>query len=270
MSFTDVMDLASRYTIAKVLARNDFRERVESGKPISIHEIFYILMQGYDSVAIKADVEIGATEQKFNLLAGRDLQTSYGLEQQVALTFPVLTGTCGTARMSKSTGNYIGVAEDPDAMFGKVMSIPDAMLAEWFDLLTDLPPEEMGQVLDPALTHPRDAKERLGRIIVERYHDKTAADSAADTFRKIFSQKQVPEDMPDLAVSSDKIWIVKLMRDAGFAASGGEARRLISQGGVSLIRENETRKITDTNEEVTLLSGDILKVGKRKYARVMV
>jgi tyrosyl-tRNA synthetase len=224
MSFNDVMDLASKYTVAKVLARNDFKERVEAGRAISIHEIFYILMQGYDSVAIKADVEIGATEQMFNLLAGRDLQTGYGHEQQIALTFPVLTGTCGTQRMSKSTGNYIGVSEDPETMFGKVMSIPDAIMGEWFDLLSGLAQEEIGVLLDGEKTSPRDAKDRLGRIIVERYHDANAAEAAAENFRNLFSKKALPENMPDIPVKGTCIWIVQLLRDAGFAASGSDAR----------------------------------------------
>ncbi len=269
MSFNDVMDLASRYTVAKVMARNDFKERFDSGKPISIHEIFYILMQGYDSVAIKADVEIGATEQKFNLLAGRDLQTSYGQEMQVALTFPVLTGVCGTRRMSKSIGNYIGVSEEADSMFGKVMSIPDSILREWMDLLSGLPPDEIETLLDPSRTNPRDAKDRLGRIIVTRYKDADQAESASLNFRKVFSGKELPEDMPEVEVQAGTVWIVDLLRNAGLAQSGGEAKRLVSQGGVTIIRGESQERITSPDAKVEPQDGDIIKVGKRKYAKLV-
>ncbi|MCU0723472.1 MAG: tyrosine--tRNA ligase [Planctomycetes bacterium] len=270
MSFTDVMDLASRYTVAKVLARNDFKERLAAGKPISVHEFFYILMQGYDSVAIRADVEIGATEQVFNLLAGRDLQISWGQEPQVALTFPVLAGTDGKERMSKSLGNYIGVADPPADMFGKVMSVPDSILPEWFALLSDLPAAEAEALADPKRTNPRDAKERLGRILVERYHGKAAADEAAQGFRKVFADKGLPEDMPEVRAPA-KAWVVQLIKDCGFAASSSEARRFVTQGGVTLYRKGGAKdKVGDPEGEVVLSDGDVLRVGKIRFARLRV
>ncbi|MHC4599967.1 MAG: tyrosine--tRNA ligase [Planctomycetota bacterium] len=270
MSFNDVMDLASRYTVAKILARNDFKERMREGVPISVHEFFYILMQGYDSVVIRADVEIGATEQLFNLLSGRDIQASYGQEPQVALTLPVLTGIDGKERMSKSTGNYIGVTEPPQTMFGKVMSIPDALLPEWLDLLSGLPPSEIASLADPARANPRDTKETLGRILVERYHSAAAAAEAVDAFRKVFALKELPEDMPEMAVPP-KEWIIRLVRTCGFASSSSEARRLVAQGGVSLYRAGvKQEKVTDPAAELALETGDVLRVGKIRFARLRV
>jgi len=270
MAFNDVMDLASRYTVAKILARNDFKERMAQGLPISVHEFFYILMQGYDSVAVRADVEIGATEQMFNLLAGRDIQASYGQEPQVALTFPVLTGTDGAERMSKSTGNYIGVAEDPKTMFGKVMSIPDALLPEWFSLLSGLPASDIERFTEPEITNPRDAKEELGRILVTRFHGDSCAEEAAGEFRSVFAGKGLPEDMPEVASPSHE-WIVRLIRNCGFASSSSEARRLVVQGGVSLYRgDGNQEKIRDASAEVELEDGDVLRVGRIRFARLRV
>ncbi len=268
MSFEDVMDLASRYTVAKILARNDFKERMAAGRPISVHEFFYILMQGYDSVAIRADVEIGATEQLFNLLAGRDIQMNYGMEPQVACTFPVLTGIDGKERMSKSTGNYIGVTESPGVMFGKVMSIPDALLPEWLSLLSGWPPGEVERLADPARTNPRDAKERLGRRLVARYHGEKEAEDAVAEFRKVFSAKGLPEHMP-VHKTPGNIWIVRLVKDCGFAASSSEARRLVKQGAVNLYRgDGGQEKMNDPEAQVTLASGDVLRVGKIRFARL--
>jgi tyrosyl-tRNA synthetase len=264
MAFTDVMDLASRYTVAKVLARNDFKERIAAGKPISVHEFFYILMQGYDSVAIRADVEIGATEQVFNLLAGRDLQLSYGQEAQVALTFPVLAGIDGKERMSKSLGNYVGVADPPAEMFGKVMSIPDSILPEWLSLLSDLPAAEVEALADPGRTNPRDAKERLGRILVERYHGPEHARFAADEFRRVHAEKTgVPQDIPE-ATGCRRGPITDLLTSVGFATSNSEARRKIAEGAVDYIDASGTpRTIKDWREEIHVQDGDILKFGKR-------
>ncbi|MHC4777783.1 MAG: tyrosine--tRNA ligase [Planctomycetota bacterium] len=268
MTFSDVMDLASRYTVAKILARNDFKGRMKDGVSISVHEFFYVLMQGYDSVAIRADVEIGATEQLFNLLAGRDIQISYGQPPQVALTFPVLTGLDGKERMSKSTGNYIGVTEPASVMFGKVMSIPDTLLHEWYSLLSGKPGDDIGRICDPARTNPRDAKIDLGRILVERYHGGAAAIEAVEEFKKIFADKGLPDDMPDVEVPPRE-WIVRLVRSCGFASSSSEARRLVSQGGVSLYRGgSDQEKITDPSAEVDIVDGDILRVGKIRFARL--
>ncbi|MHC5037678.1 MAG: tyrosine--tRNA ligase [Planctomycetota bacterium] len=270
MEFNEVMDLASRYTVAKILARNDFKARMHSGKPISVHEFFYILMQGYDSVMIRADVEIGATEQLFNLLAGRDIQIAYGQEPQVALTFPVLSGIDGAERMSKSTGNYIGVTEPPQAFFGKVMSIPDAILPEWFALLSGLPRKDVERLSDPNQVNPRDAKETLGRILVERYHGAKAAQAAAEEFRNVFSSRGLPEDMPEKPAPA-KAWIVRLIRDCGFAQSSSDARRLVAQGAVTIYRKaGAQEKITDPGAEVELVTGDILRVGRIRFARLAV
>ena len=268
MNFGQVMELASHFTVAQVLEREDFHQRYSSGKPISIHEIFYILMQAWDSVMVRADVELGATEQKFNFLAARDLQKNHDQEPQVMITTPVLVGTDGTQRMSKSKGNYIGVSEPANEQFGKVMSVPDSALPQWFELLSGLPSEERDQWLS-ADKNPRDAKVHLGKILVDRFHGVGHGQKAADAFAKQFSQKKLPDDIPDYVVEDHPANLVDLVVAAECASSKSEARRLITQGAVSRIRGEDNLRCEDPNALPEIQSGDILKVGKRRYRRIV-
>ncbi|NOY79320.1 MAG: tyrosine--tRNA ligase [Calditrichaeota bacterium] len=271
LMFEDVLVLTSKYTVARMLERDDFKKRMKAGKPISIMEFLYPLVQAYDSVALKADVELGGTDQKFNLLVGRDIMSEYGLEPQVILTMPLLVGLDGTEKMSKSLGNYIGINEPPNDMFGKTMSIPDNLIYTYFELATDVPNEELEQIKkqleDPGI-NPRDLKAKLAFEIVKIYHGETAAKSAREEFERVFSQKQLPDDMPEFVLkkSEGKIWIVRLMASAGLVKTNAEARRLIQQGAVSI----DGQKITDTNLEIQPEKDFVLKVGKRRFLKVKI
>ncbi|MDP6360291.1 MAG: tyrosine--tRNA ligase [Planctomycetota bacterium] len=267
MTFADILKLTSRMTISQLLARDDFSKRYKEQSPISLHEFLYPLMQGWDSVEVRADVELGGTDQTFNLLVGREMQKEEGMSSQVCITLPLLIGLDGTNKMSKSLGNYIGVDEDANEMYGKAMSIPDELMKDYFTLLTNTETAEIDSLLSG---HPRDAKDRLGRVIVTQYHNAEAAEAAAERFKEIFAQKQVPDDMPALSLSSDdledgNIWIVKLVNAAGFASSNGEARRLVQQGGVSIDGE----AIKDPAAQVAPADGAVLKVGKRRFAKIV-
>ena len=268
MSFRDVLMLAARATVARTLEREDFNARYKAGTPIYLHELLYPLMQGYDSVMVKADVEIGGTDQTFNLLVGRDLQRDHDMEPQIILTLPIIEGIDGTLKMSKSLGNYIGVTDAPEEMFGKVMSIPDELMRKYFELLTAVSLEEV-EVLLSASTHPRDAKERLAREIVSTYYNDRSADSAAAEFKRVFSEKALPEDVPTVELSRDdldegNIWIVKLVSTLGLASSNSEARRLVAQGGVYL----DGRRMNNVDAQVHVKDGLIVQVGRRRFARV--
>ncbi|SYZ73399.1 Tyrosine--tRNA ligase [Candidatus Zixiibacteriota bacterium] len=269
MSFKDILELAAKFTVARMLERDDFDKRYKAGNPISIHELYYPLMQAYDSVAIKADVEIGATEQKFNLLTGREIQLDYGISPQVVLTLPVLVGLDGQNRMSKSMGNYIGIDEPPGEIFGKVMSIPDNLIYSYFELATDVPMEELavikGQLGDREI-NPMILKKRLAETLVRMYHNSDAAMRAREEFERVFSKKELPDEISefDCRAYGTEVWIIKLLTDAGLAASGSEARRLIRGGGVSI----DARKIDDENAKVTLKNELLLKVGKRRFLRL--
>ncbi len=274
MSFADVMDLAGKYTVARILERDDFTARFRNEEPISIHELFYPLMQGYDSVAIRADVELGATEQKFNCLVGRELQKAYGVEPQVVMLLPVLEGTDGVRRMSKSIGNYIGISEPPREIYGKTMSIPDEMIVRYFELATELSPDEVADVaaeLRKKGTNPRDIKRRLARELVALYHDERAAEDAEAEFERMFVAGGVPDDIPEPAIliegqsDPDAVWVVALVRAAGLARSNGEARRLIRQGGIRLDGE----PVTDVDSTVSIREPVLLQAGKRRFVRVV-
>ncbi|MEI7836110.1 MAG: tyrosine--tRNA ligase, partial [Planctomycetota bacterium] len=228
-------------------------------------EMLYPLAQGYDSVAVEADIELGGTDQKFNLFMGRDLQEYFGQPPQAIMTLDILPGTDGVERMSKSTGNYIGVNEDPRDVYGKVMSIPDSLMRNYFELGTELPAPQIAVLVDPAQTHPRRAKAELARQIVAQYHGPAAADAALAEFDRIFSQGNVPTDMPDILIPSGPLPIVDLITLAKFADSRGEARRLIQQNAVSL----DDQKISDIAATVTPAPGQILRVGKRRFGRIV-
>ena len=261
MSFADVLKLAGSSTVARMLERDDFAKRCAAKAPIGVHELLYPLMQAHDSVMVRADVELGGTDQTFNLLGGRDLQRDAGQEPQVTLSMPLLVGLDGVNKMSKSLGNYVGLKDQPGEMFGKLMSLPDALMADYFTLLTALSEAEIHKLL---AGHPREAKERLGVEVVTRYHSAQAARAAAAEFRKVFSEKQAPTDMPEVRLASAKVNVVDLIIQAGHAASKSEARRLVEGGGVSLGGE----KVADWKAEVSPADGAVLQTGKRRFARV--
>jgi tyrosyl-tRNA synthetase len=275
MNFLGVLALTSKITVQRMLERDDFtkRFRAEPSVPIYLHECLYPLMQGQDSVEIRADVELGGSEQLFNLMVGRRLQEDAGQEQQVCLTLPILRGLDGERRMGKSLGNYIGVGEPAYDQFAKTMSIPDDLMREWFTLLTDRSAEEIARLTDPQATHPRQAKDVLGKDIVAFYHGEAAAMAAAEEWRKRFSQRQDPTEIPEESVpaaslTEGKMPIAKLLVALKLAPSNNEARRLIQGGGVTIGPQRE--KITDVNATVTVTSGLIVRVGNRKVVRVRV
>jgi tyrosyl-tRNA synthetase len=263
LTFADVLRLAARMTVARMLERDTFEKRYKAGDPIGVHEFLYPLMQAYDSVAIEADVELGGTDQTFNCLAGRELQRSQGQEPQVVLTMPLLVGLDGTEKMSKSKGNYVGVTDAANEMFGKLMSIPDALMENYWTLLTARPLEKFRE----GLSHsgPRDTKERLAKQIVAQYYGAKAADAAADEFRRVFAEKEIPAEIPEVRIARG-IGLAALIVSAGFAKSNSEAMRLIQQGAVRI----NDRVIADPQASVEAASGDILRVGKRRWARLIV
>ena len=272
MTFADVVGLAAKTTVARMLERDDFEKRYNSGLPISIHEFFYPLMQGYDSVALESDVELGGTDQKFNLLMGRHLQKEFGQEPQVILTMPLLEGLDGVQKMSKSLGNYIGVNEPPNEIYGKTMSVPDELMLRYFELATDLSDEELEKLrtgLADGSVHPRDAKMLLARTFVRMFHGEEAAEEAENYFKTVFQQRALPADLPEVKVDlsayeNGEANIVNLVFDLGLAASKGEARRMVQQGAV---KANE-KKVDDINQMIRLEDGMVIQVGKRKFAKV--
>ncbi|MHB8986432.1 MAG: tyrosine--tRNA ligase [Eubacteriales bacterium] len=272
LTFAEVIQLAAKYTVARMLERDDFARRFKEGLPIGIHEFFYPLMQGYDSVALKADIELGGTDQKFNLLMGRTLQKEYGQEPQVALMMPILEGLDGVNKMSKSLGNYIGIDESPKEMYGKTMSIADDLMLRYFELVTAVSLEELREIeagLKSGGMHPRDLKMRLAGEIVSQYHGRDAARAAEEEFKRIFQQKELPDEIPGFQLTADmledgQVWLPKLLFLAGMAGSTSEARRLIQQGGVKLDGE----KATDPGMNIKPTSTLLIQVGKRKFVRV--
>lgn len=266
MKFEDVIKLSSKYTVARMLERDDFTKRYKGGVPISMHEILYPLAQAMDSVAIKSDVELGGTDQKFNLLVGRDIQREHGMEPQVIITMPILVGTDGTEKMSKSYDNYIGLDEHPNDMFGKTLSIPDEQIYNYYEMATDITNDELAQIKSDLETkNPRDIKRALGRKFVEMYFSKEAAEEAEKHFDNVFVKKGIPEDIPEFSIGSEEMGILQLITKVNFAPSNGEARRLVQQGGVSLNNE----KVTDAKAVVKITEETILKVGKRKFAKLI-
>lgn len=272
MTPSDFLSLTSRYTVARLLERDDFRRRFESKQPIALLEFLYPLLQGYDSVVIKADVEIGGTDQKFNLLVGRELQRDYGQEPQIVMTLPILEGTDGVQKMSKSLGNSIGIKESPKEMFGKLMSIPDSLMMRYFAYFTDLRAEELAgltQDYEKGRIHPRDLKVRLAKEIVTLYHAAREAEKAHGEFDRVFRDRGVPEEVPEVTIArrklrDGKIDVVSLLSEAGLAATRSEARRLVQQGGV---RINHQR--VASHKELISLDGDVVvQCGRRKFARV--
>lgn len=265
LSFADVLKLAAQMTVARMMERDTFEKRYKAGVPIGVHEFMYPLMQGYDSVMIQADVELGGSDQTFNNLVGRQLQENAAQRPQIVLIMPILVGLDGVEKMSKSKGNYIGVTEGPNDMFGKVMSIPDSLMENYFTLLTDLAKSKIAEMINPAVTHPRQAKATLGKMIVSAYHGPEAGEAASAEFDRVFAQKQVPEDMPDIHAPAASMGIIDLIMLAAFAKSKSEARRLVEQKAVTL----DGTDITDVNAVVQLKAGAVLKVGKRRFGRIV-
>ncbi|MBO9129365.1 tyrosine--tRNA ligase [Bacillus sp. 165] len=267
LQFADVIKLASSLTVARMLEREDFTKRYKENKPIHIHEFFYPLMQGYDSVALQSDIELGGTDQTFNLLMGRTLQKEFSQEMQVAITMPLLEGLDGVQKMSKSLGNYIGVDEEPNTIFGKAMSIPDNLIPKYFELVSGISLDELKKLtkgLQEGSLHPRDAELRLAKELVQRFCGEAAAEEAARHWNTVFQQGSVPADVPEFQFSANPIWIVKALVEAGFASSNGEARRAIEQGSVKI---NGT-KVEDPKLELHLKQHDIIQAGKRKFVKV--
>lgn len=274
LTFKEVLELTSRFTVARIMERDDFSRRFKDEKPLGLHEFLYPVMQAYDSVVLRADVEIGGTDQKFNLLAGRNLQRGMGQEPQVVLTLPLLEGTDGVNKMSKSMENDIGLTDPPGEMFGKLMSIPDDIMWKYFGLVTALTPDEIADLknsVEAGDLNPREAKDRLAREVVEVYHGPEAAERAADEFRRVFSRKELPEEMPVARLSrsgfsTERVWVVDMLISLGLAASKGEARRLIEGGGVAIDGE----KVIDSDLELAFEEVDnkVIRKGKKTFIKV--
>lgn len=270
MSFEDVIKLSSKYTVARMLERDDFTKRFKGGIPISMHEVLYPLAQAMDSVAIQSDVELGGTDQKFNLLVGRDIQREFGVAPQVILTMPLLVGTDGTEKMSKSYDNYIGINEAAKEIYGKTLSIPDSLIYTYFELATNVTNEELISIkenLSNEQVNPRDVKRSLARKLVEMYHSKDDAVNAETEFDNIFVKKGLPDEIPDFNIDDtiSEIDILELITKVGFAPSKGEARRLVQQGGVTVDGE----KITDFKAIISVANNRLLKVGKRNFINII-
>ena len=268
LDFVDVLKLASKYTVARMLERDDFHKRYTEGRPISIHEFMYPSMQGYDSIALKADVEFGGTDQTFNLLMGRHLQGEEGMPEQTIITMPILEGLDGVQKMSKSLGNYIGISEAPSEMYGKAMSIPDELMMRYFMLVTDMSIEEQEQLsqdLESGAAHPRDVKMKLAHTIVRLYHGEEAANFGQEEFVRVFQKHAMPTDIPEykVAITDEAVFVPQLLSDAGLTASNGEARRSIKAGAFKIDGEK-------CNEEhIVLKDGMVLQVGKRKFIKIV-
>ena len=272
ITFADLIEITAHFTVARILEREDFHHRLNSRKPVGLHEFLYPIMQAYDSVALRADVELGGTDQRFNLLMGRDLQREYGQEPQVVMMMPLLGGTDGIEKMSKSLGNYIAVNDSPFDMFGKLMSIPDTMIKKYFVLLTDIPLTTINrweEEYQKNVLHPRDWKKALAGEIVSTYHGSAQARQADEDFEKAFSKKESPEDAQILMITDDqlkdgKIWIVNLLLKTGVSNSKSEIRRLIEQGGVYL----DNMRISNPNSDVKVETDQNLRVGKKLFFRI--
>ena len=269
MTATDLIRLSAKHTVARMMEREDFKKRYASEQPIGIHEFVYPLIQGYDSVELRADIEIGGTDQKFNMLVGRELQKEHGQEQQIVIMMPLLEGLDGVNKMSKSLGNYIGITDTPKDMFGKIMSTSDELMLRYYELLSHISVHELNELkegMEEGSVHPMDAKKSLALEIVERYYDKATAIKAKEEFENIFREKGLPDDIPvfNLENTEEEIWIPGVMKEAGLAKSTGEGIRLIKQGGVSVDGE----KWSDPDKKLS--PGEyLLKVGKRRFLKIV-
>jgi tyrosyl-tRNA synthetase len=257
-----LIEIAAKLSVARMLERDDFEKRLAEQQPLFLHELLYPLVQGYDSVALRADVELGGTDQKFNMLVARELQRAFGQPPQVVMTMPLLEGLDGVRKMSKSYGNAVGLTDAPRDMFGKLMSIPDRMMSRYFELLTDTVPAEMA-AMRSGKAHPMESKKRLATTIVAEYHDSDAAKDAREYFESKFQRREVPQDVPVFRIA-EELWICELLKQLGFAASTNEARRLVGQGAVRVDRQT----VSDINFHFVPGHHRILEVGKRRVARI--
>lgn len=267
LNFKDVIELASKYTVARMLEREDFKKRFKNQESIGIHEFFYPLMQAYDSLAIKADIEFGGTDQRFNLLMGRSLQEEYGQEKQIAIFMPLLEGLDGKQKMSKSLGNYIGIEEKPEDMYVKVMKIPDKLIIKYFELCTDIHPDVIDEIkvkLQKDEVNPRDIKMKLAKEIVKLYHDEKKAEEAEVYFTSLFQRNEIPENIPSIKITSQDN-LIDAVAKVSKNVSKSEARRLVKQGGVKI----NGNKVTDFSK-LTLKNNDIIQVGKRRVAKLTI
>jgi len=270
LTFENLINLASNFTIQQFLVRDNFAKRLERNDPVWLHELFYALMQGYDAVMLEADVQLGATEQLFNLMAGRKLQEVYGQLPQIAITLPILVGTDGHIRMSKSVGNYIGISEPPEAMYGKAMSIPDEAMSNYLNLVTRWTPEQIAEIeakLHAGAIHPMEAKKQLAWEIVDIFYGSEAAEGAAEHFARVHQQHELPDDMPVFQLT-EPIRLVDLLHKAGIAGSKSDARRLVQQGGVRLGADAATNVVTDVDYVIPVADA-ILQVGKRRFLHLV-
>ncbi len=269
LTAVDMIKLASTMTVARMLERDDFSKRFNSNKPISIHEFLYPLLQGYDSVALKADVELGGTDQKFNLLVGRHLQKLWGQRPQTVIMMPILEGLDGVQKMSKSLGNYVGITDEPNDMYGKIMSISDELMWRYYELLSDISEDEINRMKEEVKEgklHPKKVKEMLAFEITKRFHDELSAQQAARYFEEMFKKKDIPENLKTIEykLDSEDIWIAHLLKNINFVKSSSEARRMIKSNAVSI----DSQKVKDEN--MKLKKGEyIIRVGKRKIAKVV-
>ena len=263
----DLISLMSKYTVARMLERDDFHKRYKEGRPIAIHEFLYPLLQGYDSVVLKSDVELGGTDQLFNLLVGRDLQKEFGQPPQAVITMPLLEGTDGVQKMSKSCGNYIGIAEPPSEIFGKVMSIPDTLMLKYYELLSNAPVDKI-EAIKSGEKHPKEAKEELAFEITARFHGKDEAGRAKAAFKALFTDRLLPEHIEDVVIKtdSDQVWLPKLLVEAAFTNSTSEGARLIEQGGVKIDGE----KVTDKKAGLNAGKEYLIQAGKRHFKKVTI
>lgn len=268
LNIYDFIEISSKYTVARILERDDFSIRLKEGMPVFMHEIMYPLFQAYDSVAIKADIELGGTDQKFNLLVGRELMREYSMEPQVVMTMPILEGTDGVRKMSKSFGNYIGITESPKEMFGKLMSIPDELIIKYFELTTDIFPhkiEEFRTGLQEGIINPRDAKFELAKTIVRMYHSAPAAENASTEFEKVFSKKELPTELKEFKIGAEEINIVDLLVKTNLMPSRAEAKRKIKEGAIDI----DGTTIKDINYTVRLNKPVIVKAGKHRFLKIL-
>lgn len=264
MSFADVVKLAGKFTVARMLERDEFAKRFKANEPISIHEFLYPLAQAQDSVYLNADIELGGTDQKFNLLVGRSIMQANGQEPQVCIMLPILEGLDGVEKMSKSLDNYIGISEAPEQMYGKTLSIPDNLIYRYFELATDVPTQQLPEIQAFAQADPRNAKHELAFQIVKLYHGQTAAEAAKQHFEQTVIRKEIPDDIPEITLTSAK-GLLDVLRENGLAPSNGEARRLVQQGGVSINGE----KITDVQQQLQPQTEYVIKAGKRKFLKII-
>jgi tyrosyl-tRNA synthetase len=271
LSPEDIIRLCSKHTLARILERDDFTMRFKSEIPISIHELLYPIFQAYDSVMLKCDMEMGGTDQKFNFLLARDLQREYGQEPQVVLMMPLLVGTDGTEKMSKSLGNQIGITDEPREMFGKVMSIPDNIMENYYRLLSHLPDDEIDRIFEDvkkSTINPRDIKMKLAHIITSFFYSADVANDCQEEFKRIFSKGGLPDEIEEFAVKTvdGRVWLIGLIEESGLCQSKSEARRLLRQGAIYL----NNRRLSPDKEDVIINNGDILKVGKRRFVKIII